>query len=136
LRQPIAWLFEADGVTLQLVYLFCGPLALAFFFNGTLFVSNAAFNNLGHPFYSTWVNWGRHTLGTVPFVLAGGALLGAPGVLIGQAEGGIVFALIAAVLAARVLGQCDQRSAPEPRDGISATYRRQVGLMSLFHNRR
>jgi hypothetical protein len=40
-------------VTVELVFLFCGPLALAFFFNGMLFVSNAAFNNLGHPFTST-----------------------------------------------------------------------------------
>ena len=87
LRLPLATLFEADGVTLELLYLFCGPLALAFFFNGALFVSNAAFNNLGHPFYSTWINWGRHTLGTVPFVMVGAAWYGASGVLIGQALG-------------------------------------------------
>jgi hypothetical protein len=53
LRGPIVALFDAEGVTVELVYLFCGPLALAFFFNGMLFVSNAAFNNLGHPFTST-----------------------------------------------------------------------------------
>jgi Na+-driven multidrug efflux pump len=50
LARPIVALFDAEGVTVELVYLFCGPLALAFFFNGLLFVSNAAFNNLGHPF--------------------------------------------------------------------------------------
>ena len=48
----------------------------------TAIVSNAAFNNLGHPFYSTWVNWGRHTLGTVPFVMLFAWWLGAAGVLI------------------------------------------------------
>ncbi|MEL7257386.1 MAG: MATE family efflux transporter, partial [Pseudomonadota bacterium] len=61
-----------------------------------IFVANASFNNLGHPGYSTWVNWGRQTLGTLPLVLLGGALFGAPGVLIGQAVGGVIFAGIAA----------------------------------------
>jgi hypothetical protein len=31
-------------------------------------LGNAAFNNLGHPNYSTWINWGRHTIGTIPFL--------------------------------------------------------------------
>jgi Na+-driven multidrug efflux pump len=88
LRLPIIALFGAEGVTRDLIVLFCGPLALAFFFNAVIFVSNAAFNNMGHPFRSTWINWGWHTLGTVPLVLAGGALFGAAGVLIGQAVGG------------------------------------------------
>ncbi|MFK7837645.1 MAG: MATE family efflux transporter, partial [Sulfitobacter sp.] len=47
LRGPIADLFEAEGITRELIYLFCGPLSLAFFFPGVLFVANAAFNNLG-----------------------------------------------------------------------------------------
>jgi Na+-driven multidrug efflux pump len=64
LRGPIVALFGAEGVTRDLIVLFCGPLALAFFFNGVIFVANAAFNNMGHPFRSTWINWGRHTLGT------------------------------------------------------------------------
>jgi Na+-driven multidrug efflux pump len=58
LRGPIVALFDAEGVTVELVFLFCGPLALAFFFNGMLFVSNAAFNNLGHPFTSTLAELG------------------------------------------------------------------------------
>ena len=98
LRQPIADLFGAEGLTRDLVLLFCGPLAVASFFNAVIFVSNAAFNNLGHPSYSTWVNWGRQTLGTLPLILLGGALFGAPGVLIGQAVGGVVFAAFAAWL--------------------------------------
>ena len=95
LREPVAALFEAEGVTRTLLFLFMGPLALLWFFNGTIFVANAAANNLGRPFQSTWVNWGRHTLGTIPFVMAFAWWLGAPGVLIGQAVGGIVFGLAA-----------------------------------------
>jgi len=102
-RAPIADIFTATGITRELVYLFCGPLALVFFFNGILFVANASFNNLGHPYYSTWLNWGRHTLGTIPLVLLGAAWYGAPGVLIGQAFGGILFGLMSVWLAWRVM---------------------------------
>ena len=103
LRAPIAGLFDATGDTRALVYLFCGPLALAYVFNGWIFVGNAAYNNLGHPYFSTWINWGRSTLGMYPFVVAGAALGGAAGVLIGQAISGLVFAAISLVVAQRVL---------------------------------
>lgn len=131
LREPIADLFDAEGMTRSLVFLFCGPLALAWFFNGVIFVSNAAFNNLGHPFYSTWVNWGRHTLGTIPFVIGGGALWGAPGVLIGQAAGGVAAAGIALALAARVT-----RHAAEAVAEPAHPYQRQVRQLQLFSFRR
>lgn len=129
LRAPIADLFSASGVTRALVYLFCGPLALLFFFNGMLFVANAAFNNLGHPFYSTWINWGRHTVGTIPLVMLGAALFGAPGVLIGQALGGVIFGLLAYALAQRVIA----RGGGGPQD---APFRRQGQLLRLFNLRR
>ncbi|EEW25632.1 MATE family efflux transporter [Rhodobacter ferrooxidans] len=105
LRGPIANLFQAQGMTRDLVYLFCGPLTLLFFFNGVIFVGNAACNNLGRPFTSTLINWGRNTLGTVPFMLWAGQLWGAPGVLIGQALGGVVFAGLSWWLALRVMAR-------------------------------
>ena len=108
LRGPIADLFHAEGVARDLVYLFCGPLSLLFFFNGLIFVANATCNNLGAAFQSTMVNWGRHTLGTLPFALWGAQVWGAQGVLIGQAAGGIVFGLLAVFLALRVI---ERRSA-------------------------
>ncbi|MGL6208623.1 MAG: MATE family efflux transporter [Paracoccaceae bacterium] len=102
-RAPIADLFGAQGLTRDLVYLFCGPLTLLFFFNGAIFVANAACNNLGAPFQSTLINWGRHTLGTVPFALWLGWVWGAPGVLMGQALGGVVFGVLAVALALRTI---------------------------------
>jgi Na+-driven multidrug efflux pump len=102
LRAPIANVFEAQGMTLTLIYLFCGPLALASFFNAVIFVGNASFNNLGHPMYSSWINWGRNTIGMWPFVIVGAQYWGASGVLIGQAAGGVVFALISWLLVRRV----------------------------------
>lgn len=103
LRAPIADLFSAQGDTRTLIYLFCGPLALFSFFNGVIFVSNASFNNLGYPIYSTWINWGRHTLGTWPFAVIGATVAGPSGVLLGQAIGGLVFAALSMGLVQRVL---------------------------------
>ncbi|MEM6341538.1 MAG: MATE family efflux transporter [Pseudomonadota bacterium] len=129
LRAPIADLFDAVGTTRDLVYLFCGPLALAFFFNGMLFVSNAAFNNLGHPFYSTWMNWGRNTVAMIPLVYLGSTLLGPEGVLIGQAAAGFVFGLIAAFLAGRVIATGGDET-PRP------IFARDGRLIALFNARR
>lgn len=102
-RGPIIDAFGAAGIGRELVLWFCGPLALAFFFNGAIFVANASFNNLGRPFTSTLVNWGRHTLGTIAPASIGAGLMGAPGVLIGQALGGVLFAAIAVYLAYRLV---------------------------------
>lgn len=108
LRAPIADLFHAQGLTRDLLYLFCGPLCLLFFFNGAIFVANAACNNLGAPLTSTLINWGRHTLGTVPFALWLGGYWGAEGVLIGQSAGGVVFGLLGIWVALRTIGNAAQ----------------------------
>ncbi len=132
LRAPIAALFAAEGVERSLLYLFCGPLALAGFFNGVIFVGNAAFNNLGRPYLSTAINWGRNTLGTVPMVMLGASMFGAPGVLMGQAAGGVAFAAISWWLSGRLVEQLQVgRAAPTPRSAFAWQGR----LMQLFHRR-
>ena len=132
LREPVVALFNATGTAQTLIYLFCGPLALAFFFNGALFVSNACFNNLGHPFYSTWLNWGRHTLGTIPLVWLGAQIWGAPGALVGQAIGGVIFGLLAVYLARRVI----HRAEATPTAVAPSLFQRQARQVILFFNRR
>ncbi len=131
LRWPIAGLFGITdpGLARDLVFLFCGPLALAFFFNGLIFVANAAYNNLGHPYYSTWINWGRHTLGTIPPVILFASWFGAPGVLIGQAVGGIAFGLISWWLAARVISDPNH-------EHEKSIFARDGRLVQLVHHRR
>lgn len=119
LRGPIADLFSATGETRELVYLFCGPLSLAFFFNGIIFVSNAACNNLGRPLLSTLLNWGRHTLGTIPFALVFADRYGAPGVLIGQAAGGVIFGLVSVWLAFYVIRHPAPRPVFPPRPPVT-----------------
>ncbi|MEO0914459.1 MAG: MATE family efflux transporter, partial [Pseudomonadota bacterium] len=133
LRGPLAALFEAEGVTRGLIFLFCGPLALAWFFNGVIFVGNAAFNNLGHPFYSTLINWGRNTVGTIPLVILGGWAFGAPGVLIGQAAGGVIFAGVSWVLATRLIAQQETGEAPVREREV---FSRRARVMQLLHLRR
>jgi len=125
LRGPLAAMFGATGEMRDVLMLFCGPLALLWFFNGVIFVSNAAFNNLGHPFWSTWLNWGRHTLGTVPFVALGASVAGAEGVLLGQAAGGVIFAVVALWLSRIVI---DRAETPPPRPPFA----RQARLLRLF----
>ncbi len=100
----LAWEFFAVQFNVKdegraVIFAFCAIVAPMFFFNGALFVANAAFNNLNRATWSTLVNWARNTIGIVPFVWIGAAWGGAPGVLVGQAVGGIVFALIAVFLA-------------------------------------
>ena len=92
---------EASGV--NLVFWFAVIVAPLFFFNGALFVANASFNNLNRPIYSTWLNWGKNTLGVAPFVWVGANIGGAPGVIIGQALGGVFFGIMGVLLVFRLI---------------------------------
>lgn len=133
LRAPIADLFDAQGVTRDLVYLFCGPLSLAWIFNGIIFVGNAAYNNLGHPFYSTWVNWGRNTLGVFPFVYVGAQIWGAEGVLIGQMAGGVVVAIASFVLAERLMRVAEREQLCDGQKPVFSGHRR---VFTILNHRR
>ena len=101
LAHPIAAAFDAHGEPAELIIFYCRFLPPLFVFLGALFVANAAFNTLGRPHLSAALNWGRATLGTVPFVIVGGYLAGARGVLTGSMTGGLVFGVLAVWLAYR-----------------------------------
>lgn len=94
LQHSIVRAFSLDGVAAQMVHAFCSWIAGSFFFMGALFVANATFNNLGRPLWSTGFNWGRATLGTIPFAWWG-AKYGPVEVLAGQAAGAMIFGLLA-----------------------------------------
>ncbi|WP_162063265.1 MATE family efflux transporter [Vibrio taketomensis] len=87
--------FSLTGDAALIVGTFCSFVAISFIFNGMQFVANTSFNNLGKPLYSTALNLGKATLGTLPFVHLGASWFGALGVLYGQAVGTVVFGLIA-----------------------------------------
>jgi len=96
-------MFSLHGMGVLIARMFCQWAVAGYFFVGLLFVANAAFNNLGRPLYSTMFNWGRATLGTIPFVWFG-LRFGPVGVLAGQALGAVVFGTAAIVMAFRVVG--------------------------------
>ena len=73
LARPLADVFLATGDAERLILLFCHWLAPLFAFLGMLFVSNAVFNTLRRAHVSTILNWGRATVGTIPFVMLGAA---------------------------------------------------------------
>jgi putative MATE family efflux protein len=100
-------MFNATGEAAALITFFCRWLAPLFVFFGTLFVCNAACNTLGRPHYATALNWGRATLGTVPFVMLGGSLWGAEGVLLGFMAGGIAFGLAAVLVVERLIARLE-----------------------------
>ncbi len=106
----IASAFGAQGEARELIVFFCVFVAGSFFFNGALFVANAAFNNLGFAFYSTALNWGRATLGVAPFIWIGAQCFGALGVLAGYGLGVVVFGVVGLWLSRRVLKRLEREA--------------------------
>ena len=111
----IANLFGATGKAHDLVVFFCVFAAGSFLFNGALFVANAVFNNLGYATYSTIFNWGRSTLGTIPFVWLGAKYYGAAGVIAGWGLGAVLFGIVSVIVCFRVIRTIADR--PTPDDG-------------------
>ncbi len=110
-NNQIAAIFDAQDQARDLVRFFCLFAAGSFLFNGALFVANAAFNNLGYATWSTVFNWGRSTLGVIPFVWLGGRYYGAEGVIAGWGLGAIVFGVASVIVCFRVLASIEKRGA-------------------------
>jgi putative MATE family efflux protein len=87
--------FEAKGESAEYVIFYCQYGVSAWLFLACLFVANTAFNNLGFPVLTMAFNWGRATLGTIPFVTLGAHYGGVKGGLMGVALGCAVFGLTA-----------------------------------------
>ncbi len=98
----VAALFDAHGASADFVLLFCRFGAFAWVFVTCLFVANTAFNNLGFALMAMLFNWGRATLGTIPFVTIGAHWGGVIGGVVGLTLGAAIFGL-GGVAAAYVL---------------------------------
>ena len=107
LQGPLIQLFSLQGMAANMLHAFCTWIAASFFFMGALFVANAAFNNLGHPLWSTGFNWARATLGTLPFAWWG-SHYGPVEVLAGQAAGAALFGSLALYTAWRLTRRLGQ----------------------------
>ena len=106
----VVWVFGATGETARLVAFFCAWGAMAWVFLGCLFAANAAFNNLGHAFLSTIFNWGRATLGFIPFVTIGARMFGPEGVIMGAVAGASIFSVAAIACAYWLAGRLERTS--------------------------
>jgi putative MATE family efflux protein len=102
-RHEIAEAFNAAGRTVDIVVFFCTFIGVSWAFAGAQFVAAAAFNNLGRPKLSTWFNWGKATLGTIPFALAGAEIGGPEGILAGTAIGAVIFGIASVATAYRIV---------------------------------
>jgi Na+-driven multidrug efflux pump len=102
-RDIIVNAYSATGDMALMINLFCTIAAAAFMFNGLLFVTNSAFNNLGKPLWATAFNWSRQTIGVLPFIIVGAMWGGLPGIAYGTVIGSIPFALIAIYSALRLI---------------------------------
>ena len=76
--------FDAAGASADYIRFYCQYGVVAWLFLACLFVANTAFNNLGFPFLTMAFNWGRATLGTIPFVTFGARYGGVKGGLSGS----------------------------------------------------
>lgn len=103
LKHNIVSVFKVDGEAENLIVLFCTWVAILTIFRGFLFVANATFNNLDKAKYSTFMNFGKATIGTIPFVYYGAQYYGAFGIMLFEAIGAIVFGFIASFYAFRVV---------------------------------
>jgi hypothetical protein len=97
-------MFSASGEGAVLIRFFSIYIAGSWVALGALFVANGTFNNLGFPTWSTVFNWGRATLGTLPFVWFG-AQYGAEGILAGQALGAVLFGVAAIIVSLRIVNR-------------------------------
>ena len=108
-----------DGA--DLMFWFALVVAPLFFFNGMLFVSNASFNNLRRPVWSTWLNWLKNTLGVIPFIWVGAAVGGAPGIIVGRAIGGVIFGILGCAMALW-LARAYENGSVDPHSGSSIPF--------------
>ncbi|MFV0477150.1 MAG: MATE family efflux transporter [Parahaliea sp.] len=109
--EGIVRVFSAEPAASELILFYCHILVFAFFFNGGLFIANASFNNLHHPQWATAFNFGKVLLGIVPGAYLGAKWFGAPGVLLGEAFGMVIFGSLGVMAAFRLVARL-QRNPP------------------------
>ncbi len=117
-EDTIISVFDASGDAASMVAVFCYFVAGMQIFMAFLFVANAAFNNLDHPIYSTLFNWGRATLGVIPFAYLG-SLWGPEGIIVGWGIGGTIFGILALWTSFALMRRLPAQA---ERDGITVQF--------------
>ncbi|WP_083921837.1 MATE family efflux transporter [Kiloniella laminariae] len=111
--RQIGELFSVTGLSAELVGFFCIFVSWSFVFTGAQFIANATFNNINLAPWSTFANWGKATLGTVPFIWLGDYYAGAKGIIAGQAIGAVIFGTISFIVAYRVVKRPVKEKGPQ-----------------------
>lgn len=120
LYQMQDWLvdvFNATQGSADLIRFFATFVSFSFFFQSLLFISIAAFNNLGKPLNSTLLNFGRATFGTWPLIVVFSLFMGAEGILFGQAIGSVIFGCLGLYMARNYITQLEKK---ETKDMVSS----------------
>jgi MATE family, multidrug efflux pump len=109
---PLTTAFNAPPATAGIVQFFCQLSGFIWFFISLVFVANASFNNLGYPLLSTFFNWGRATLGMIPFAYFGAQIGGPKGALLGIGAGSVVFGIAAVITAFWTIRRIERQAVP------------------------
>jgi MATE family, multidrug efflux pump len=109
---PLTSAFNAPPATAEIVQFFCQLSGFIWFFISLVFVANASFNNLGYPLLSTFFNWGRATLGMIPFAYFGAQIGGPKGALLGIGAGSVVFGIAAVITAFWTIRRIERQAVP------------------------
>ncbi len=114
-------MFNASGLSREMVRSFCIWYSPLFAFVGIMLVSNATFNNLGFPHYSTAFNWARTTIAAIPLIYIGNLLYGPQGIVGGFMVSGLAIGALAYILSDRLIMKQTQNFKDMPEKTEIAT---------------
>ncbi len=105
--------FSLDFEAARVVAAFTHVGALGWVFTGGMFVANAAFNNTGHPLWSTAWNWLRDGVLLFPAILLFSRGFASPGAIYGQAMVSALVGIAAVLTCWCYLGRLGRKARPE-----------------------
>ena len=107
--RPIISIFGLGPDAASVVTAFTYVSAGGFVFAGALYVSNASFNNLGRPIYSTGFNWLKDGILMWPLCILLGSYFAAPGVVYGQGLAWMIAGVASTIVGWRFIGNVEAR---------------------------
>ena len=116
LRDALPQWFKLDDNAAALLRFYCSGASLLFGFKGMIFSINAAYNNLGRPFYSTASNLAGLMFGALPLISLGAWLLGPRGIILGHMAEAILTAPVCWLVVQRLITRLEaSHTSPLPR---------------------
>ena len=112
LRDTLPQWFKLDDSAAALLRFYCSCASLLFGFKGMIFFINAAYNNLGRPFYSTASNLAGLIFGAIPLISLGAWLLGPRGIILGHMAEAILTAPVCWLVVQRLVSRLETASLP------------------------